>query len=352
MQRIKAGARAAVLLALTAAAAACGIESQKAPALIGPSGSAQSVTLAAVPDRLPRDGVSQAVVTVTVRNDQGQAVSGLRVTLGSSIGVLSQSDVVTGNDGRASFTVTAPPTNSVGQVIEVFATPLASNFDDAMTRSLTIALTGPTNSSAPTPRFTIDAATPAASEPTAVELLADVVFDATQTTDEGRPCLDNCAYAWDFGDGRTATGRTVVHQYRETGTRVVRLTVTDGHGSWATLSVVVLVEEGNAPTADFAYSPSEPAFDEPVFFDAGLSAPAAGNAVRSPIVEYVWSFGDSEGVVRTSSRLVQHTFSRPSGALRRTFRVVLTVIDGAGRQASRSQDVTVGDRPEEEPDEE
>src|SRR5690606_13806240 len=102
--------------------------------------------------------------------------------------------------------------------------------------------------------------------------------------------------------------------------------------------------------ADFTFSPSEPGFGEAVFFDAGLSAPGAGNAVRSPIVEYVWSFGDSDGVVRTSSRVVQHTYNRPSGAVRRTFRVVLTVIDSAGRQASRSQEITVGDPPAEDPD--
>jgi hypothetical protein len=352
MQRIMGIMRTAALLAVAVGAAACGIESQEAPPLIGPSGLAQTLSLSAVPDRLPRDGRSQSVVTLTVRNDRGQAVSGQRVTLGSSIGTISQADVVTGADGRASFTVTAPPPSATGSVIEVFATPVGGNFDDVLTRSVTIGLTGPSNNAAPAPQFTINSAAPTPGAPTAVELMANVVFDATSTVDEGQACLDRCSYVWDFGDGQTAAGRTVSHQFRQSTTRVVRLTVTDPFGTSASISHTVAVTQGNAPTAAFRFSPTDPGFDEPVFFDAGLSAPGDGNAVVSPIVEYIWSFGDSGDVERTSSRVVQHTFRRPaSGAARRTFQVVLTVVDAAGRQASADQQITVGDPPEEDPDE-
>ena len=350
MERIKGGGvRPAALLALTVWAAGCGIDSQKAPSLIGPSGLGQSVTMNAVPDRLPRDGRSQSVVTLTVRNDAGQAVSGQRVTLGTNIGSLSQSDVVTGTDGQATFAVTAPATASVGNVIEVFATPVGGNFDNALTRSLTIALTGPANSGAPVPQFTINAAAPAAG--TTVEQQASVVFDATATTDEGQRCLESCSYAWDFGDGQTASGRIVAHQFRQAATRSVRLTVTDASRTSASISHTVTVTEGEAPTADFSFSPTDPEFDEPVFFDGGLSAPAEGNTVRVPITEYIWSFGDSGDVERTGNRVVQHIFRRPaSGAPRRTLRVVLTVVDAAGRQSSVSQEITVGDPLVEDPE--
>src|SRR5688572_25029641 len=149
MQRNMAGiVRSAALLVVALGLAGCGIESQEAPSLIGPSGFGQSVTLNAVPDRLPRDGASQSVVTISVRNDSGQPMSGQRVTLGATGGSLSQFDVVTGSDGRATFTVTAPPPGSTGNTIEVFATPVGGNFDNAVTRSLSIALLGPSNSTA------------------------------------------------------------------------------------------------------------------------------------------------------------------------------------------------------------
>lgn len=352
MQRTMAGiVRSAALIAVAIGVTACGIESQEAPSLIGPSGFGQTVALSAAPDRLPRDGRSQSVVTLTVRNDAGQPVAGQRVTLGSNVGSLSQADVVTGSDGRASFTVTAPAPGSVGNTIEVFATPVGGNFDNAVTRSLTIAVTGPSNSAAPVPQFTINSTTPSGAAPT-VEIATNVVFDATPTTDEGQPCLDQCSYFWDFGGEGTASGRIVTRQFSQAATHVVRLTVTDPLGTSASVGRTVVVEEGEGPTADFTFSPSDPEFDEPVFFDGGLSAPAAGNASRSPIVEYIWTFGDSDEVQRTSSRLVQHTFRRPaSGAERRTFRVVLTVVDSAGRRSTDSADITVGDPVEEEPEE-
>jgi DNA/RNA endonuclease G (NUC1)/PKD repeat protein len=49
------------------------------------------------------------------------------------------------------------------------------------------------------------------------------------------------SYAWDFGDGSTATGATATHQYAQDGVYVVRLTVTDNDGltSSATTEAVV-----------------------------------------------------------------------------------------------------------------
>jgi hypothetical protein len=347
MQRTIAGfIRPAVLVAIALGAAACGIESQEAPALIGPSGFSQTVTMSAVPDRLPRDGRSQSVVTLIVRNESGQPVSGRRVTLGSSTGTLSQTDVVTDSAGRATFTVTAPPPGSVGNTIEVFATPVGDNFDNAITRTVSIALTGPSNSAAPSPAFTINSATPAVGAPTTVQLMANVVFDATPTTDEGQPCLDRCTYSWDFGGEATATGRVVSHQFRQAMTYAVRMTATDANGTSASITHNVTVDPGQPPTAAFSVSPAEPQFDEPVFFDAGLSSPSPGSGDRTPIVEYIWSFGDSTEVERTTDRVVEHTYARPSGAptpTSRTFTVVLTVVDSAGRRATASRSVTVRD---------
>jgi PKD repeat protein len=177
------------------------------------------------------------------------------------------------------------------------------------------------------------------------------VFDATPTTDEGQPCLDRCTYNWDFGGEGTASGRVVTHQFRQGATYAVRLTVIDANGTPASVTQSVTVDPGQPPTARFSISPSEPQFDEPVFFDAGLSAPSPGSGDRTPIVEYIWSFGDSTGTERTTERIVEHTYARPAGAPKptaRTFTVVLTVVDSVGRRATAQQTVTVADPEEEE----
>jgi PKD repeat protein len=406
--------RIAVLAAVAAGLTACGIEEQEAPSLIGPSGLAQTVALSASPDRLPRDGSSQTVVTLMVRNDVGQPVSGQRVTLGSSAGTLSQSEVVTASDGRATFTLTAPPAGSTGNTVDVFVTPVGGNAADAVTRTLSIALTGISNATAPTPSFTVT--------PTAPVLRENVVFDASATTDENAVCLDACTYTWDFGDGTTATGRIATRQFQIAQTYTVKLSVTDPAGTTASIIRNIPVGEGTAPvasftfspsapalfeqvafnaqgsragvagrtitaewnfgdgstgsgittthaysslgtytvtltvtdnagvrstttqtvtitsgvTAAFTYSPTDPLVGEAVFFDAEPSQGAAGFGGRSPIVLYIWNFGDSTTTTETTNRIVQHTYTAP-----REYIVTLTVEDAAGRRATTTQTVSV-----------
>jgi PKD repeat protein len=419
MQRTITGlCRAAALVALASGAVACSIESQEAPALIGPSGFAQSVTLSASPDRLPRDGSSQSVITVTVRNESGQAVSGQRLSLGSTAGTLSQGEVVTGGDGRATFTLTAPSSNTPGSTVEVFATPIGANSDNGVTRSVSIAMTGIANSTAPSPSFTVDPAAPT--------LRQNVVFDASGTTDENARCGDACTYAWDFGGEGTASGRVVTYQFQSVRTYPVRLTVTDRAGTTATLTQNVSVSQGAAPIAAFNFSPQTPGQFEPVTFNAEAARPgvpgrtltsyqwsfgdgttgsgittnhaynglgtyvvtltvtdsagvqgtttqtvtvaggvtaaftfspanptpnddilfdaeasqgsSTGFGGRNPIVEYIWNFGDpnSPDLVTTSSRIIQHRFTSA-----RTYNVVLTVVDSAGRRATTTRAVNV-----------
>ncbi|ACM58390.1 PKD domain-containing protein [Halorubrum lacusprofundi] len=57
------------------------------------------------------------------------------------------------------------------------------------------------------------------------------------------------SYAWDFGDGATATGKTVSHQYADSATYTVELTVTDDDGDSDSTTRNLSVEAGGERTS-------------------------------------------------------------------------------------------------------
>jgi PKD repeat protein len=211
------------MLLLAGSVTACSVDSQEAPPLAGPSGLSQSLTLAASPDRLPHDGQSLSVVTVTMRNDSGQPLSGQRVSVGATTGSLSHVDVVTGSDGSAAFVVRAPALSTPADKIDVVVTPFGTNASTALSRTVTIALTGTQNTTAPDAQFIVSPEQPTAGSAAA--------FDASATTDEGDPCGNGCTYTWTFGDGGSGSGRIVTHTYAAAGVYVVSLNVVDSAGT-------------------------------------------------------------------------------------------------------------------------
>jgi PKD repeat protein len=58
-----------------------------------------------------------------------------------------------------------------------------------------------------------------------------VQVDGTGSSDSDGSIV---GYAWDFGDGATATGATASHTYAASGTFTVKLTVTDNQGATGT----------------------------------------------------------------------------------------------------------------------
>jgi serine protease len=68
----------------------------------------------------------------------------------------------------------------------------------------------------------------------------EVTFDAAASFD---PDGDPLTYAWDFGDGTTASGATVVHRFTERGSFAVELTVTDGRGGMDAATATLPVGE-------------------------------------------------------------------------------------------------------------
>jgi PKD domain-containing protein len=82
--------------------------------------------------------------------------------------------------------------------------------------------------------------------------------------------VPNSGYSWDFGDGATATGPSVLHTYTKGGTYTIKLTTTDRGGNQASLSQIVSVldQNGNAVTS----SPSGTAAGQ-----SGNGSPGSGS---------------------------------------------------------------------------
>src|SRR4029453_1592516 len=84
------------------------------------------------------------------------------------------------------------------------------------------------------------------------------------------------AYRWTFGDGSSASGRTVSKTFTTPGTFSVTLTVTNDRGIAASTTQTVAVGSTTAPTAAFTFSPTAPATLQPVNFNAAASTAAPG----------------------------------------------------------------------------
>jgi PKD repeat protein len=67
-----------------------------------------------------------------------------------------------------------------------------------------------------------------------------ITFDGSGSTDD-RQAPEQLGYAWNFGDGESATGQTVHHAYAAPGTYEVTLTVTDADGATGTDTITVTV---------------------------------------------------------------------------------------------------------------
>ncbi len=116
-----------------------------------------------------------------------------------------------------------------------------------------------------------------------------IAFSAT-ATDPQDPVA---SYTWSWGDGDPTVAKVQRHVYAKVGKYKVVLTVKDAGGrvtGHVTHSVVVQRPAVPGPNADFSLNPRSPAAGSTVSFD-GRSSFDPG----SPIVSYVWRFGDGHG---------------------------------------------------------
>lgn len=338
--------RHAAIALVIAASAGC-THSIETPALSGPSTLALSLQLNAIPDSISQDGGSQSAIKITAIGPNGKGVASLPLRVDMHVngvaqdyGTLSARTVVTNNDGIASLVYTAPPSpvggvfgscNSlVGTCVDIIATPTGSNFDTATPQSVAIRLVPPgvilPPASTPTAAFIVTPSTVSANLP--------ITFDAS-SSQPGNGSTQISSYSWAFGDGATATGKVATHTYTSGNNFSVTLTVTNDRGLSASSTQQLGVGAGALPTPLFTVSPSAPAVNEPVFFNASTSTPGAGH---STITAYRWAFGDGQS---GSGQSVSHSYAAAGG-----YTVQLTVTDEAGQSnTSAGTSVTVGGAP-------
>ena len=324
----------AAMLGSALALSACTVHKQATPSLTGPSELGTSITISVSPDVLAQDGASQSLVTITVRNNNGQPFPNLQLRAEISVGgivtdfgSLSARTLATDASGRAFLTYTAPPAPPIavgnGTKVDIVVTPLGTNADNDNARMASIRLVPPGIIGAPTSSLVPDfvAPSPGAGDPAA--------FSAT-FADPTKSGLRPAQFSWSFGDGTTAVGQNVTHAFRTPGINIVSLTITDSLGRTNTVSKPVTVGAPTTVTAVFFTTPASPVSGQSIIFNASQTTPPAGHT----ITDYSWDFGDGSG--GATGVVVSHTFASPG-----TYTVLLRVTLDNGAQASTSQTMTV-----------
>jgi len=154
-----------------------------------------------------------------------------------------------------------------------------------------------------------------------------IQFSATGSSDSDGSIV---SYAWNFGDGSSATGVSVEHVFAEEGTYGVTLTVTDDDGATASLTNTLTISATANVSPIAAAAATVVQAENPrrlQFSSAGSEDPDGA------IVAYDWDFGDGE--VSAEANPI-HMYL--SGGI---YAVSLTVVDNRGDVGSTSFELTV-----------
>jgi PKD repeat protein len=315
----------------TTTIAACTVKDVDTPPLAGPSSLARTIIMTADRDTLLQDGSQEAAIRITALVQPGQSENvRLRAQVfvdgvAQDFGTLSNKNPITPT--TIFYRAPAAGGAQVATTVTIAVTPDDSgDFRGETTRTIDLRLIPPgvilPNNPNLVAAFTVS--------PTAPQVMDLVTFDASTTTNGGAACSTLCTYAWDFGDGTSATGQVTTHQFRTTGTFLVRLTVTDARGATATAVQSLTVAPGTPPTVSFTTSPANPGVNQDVFFNASASEAAVGRTIS----RYEWNFGDGNF---GSGMIVTHRFAAGGN-----YQIALEVVDDAGSIGRSTATLQIG----------
>jgi len=133
-------------------------------------------------------------------------------------------------------------------------------------------------------------------------------FDGGKSYDPDGNAL---SYEWGFGDGQTASGKSVSHVFSKPGIYTVSLTVNDGRNSDCSVNTdAVMVRLNQQP---IAYSGKD------ITTCAGSEVLLDGSFSKGEGLKYSWDFGDGETAQGVK---VKHTYTKPGN-----YEAVLTTDD-------------------------
>jgi PKD repeat protein len=313
---------------------ACTMKSNEAPSFSGPSEFGQSITVSATPDAIVQDGASQSVVTVTAQGPNAEPIPNLSLRadirvggLLTDFGTISARNLVTNAQGRATLVYTAPSLPVGAAVdkdaqVQIGITPLGTDAANATTRIASVRLLPPGQVGPPNDLPLSFAEGSAASGIVGSPLAFSVVPPPGQTI---------VRYTWNFGDGTiiATTAPTASHTFNQAGTFGITVVAENAFGRTGTAIRSITIAPTAAPSAEFAVSPTDPAPNQTVRFNASASQPAAGRT----IVSYTWDFGNGT----TGTGVVGQASYAQIG----TYTVTLTVTDDMGRRGVASKTVAV-----------
>ncbi len=252
------------------------------------------------------------------------------------VGVLSSRRVVTGPDGTARASYTAPRRGAANgsasdnrDVVTLWFTPVGTNFANAVARSLTIRVV-PAGKVIPP----FDVGADFVVIPEAPRVFAPVRFMARCESDAVENCVSDPAgiittYMWQFGDGASGDGASAVHIYTRPGPYLVTLTVRDEYGRASEKTQTILVAAGVPPEAVVTVSPTAVEVGSRAFFNAHASRMESGRMLTS----YARDFGDGG---TGAGAATSHRYEREGNVV-----VTLTVRDDQGQVGTTTLTVDV-----------
>lgn len=159
-------------------------------------------------------------------------------------------------------------------------------------------------------------------------------FPRTVTFQATSPSASGQTYAWDFGDGNTATGQFVNHTYTTVGCYTPTLVVTSSTGTCTYTQVANnCINVAEPPTADFSLG-------SPTGCDIPHTTSITNNSTNAST--YTWSFGDGNTWGGALGSYTYNTYE-PMFGTNGLFTMRLTVHNSAGCSDTHTELVQISD---------